>query len=118
MVSAFESAARVLVLLAAPQNDVEPGERERTLALVEEMIRTLPSDLAPGLVATGGDIAAAVCRGLGLGMLEVRDLVEDGMPLSIGRGGPRHGLPIVTKAGAFGDEAALWIAACAVSERR
>ncbi len=118
IISAFADASRVLVLLAAPQAPVEAGDRARTLALVEEMIRALPPDVALGLVATGGDIAAAVCRGLGLGMLEVQELIEHGISLSIGRGGPRDGLPIATKAGAFGDEAALWTAVHAVLERR
>lgn len=57
---------------------------------------------ARGLILTGGDIAAATCRHLGITGAEIIDEVEDGLPvLRSGR------WLLVTKAGGFGDEFSL-----------
>jgi uncharacterized protein YgbK (DUF1537 family) len=55
-----------------------------------------------GLVLTGGDIAAATLRHLGVVTAEVVGEVEDGLPVL--RAGRFH---VVTKAGGFGDEFSL-----------
>lgn len=60
-----------------------------------------------GLVATGGDIAYQTCCALGISALQIVDEVEEGIPLSRVVGGPFHHLPIVTKAGAFGNHLSL-----------
>jgi uncharacterized protein YgbK (DUF1537 family) len=62
-------------------------------------------DLA-GLALTGGDTAKVVCQRLGASGIELLDEVEVGVPLCrlVKSGEGRHdGLPVVTKAGAFGD---------------
>jgi uncharacterized protein YgbK (DUF1537 family) len=57
---------------------------------------------AVGLILTGGDIAAATCRHLGITGADIVDEVEDGLPvLRAGR------WLLVTKAGGFGDEHSL-----------
>lgn len=60
-----------------------------------------------GVVLTGGDIAAAACRELGVLALAIVGEVEEGIPVSTLIGGPKHGIPVVTKAGAFGNEESL-----------
>lgn len=57
---------------------------------------------AAGLILTGGDIAAATCRHLGITGAEIVDEIEDGLPVL--RAGPWL---LVTKAGGFGDEFSL-----------
>lgn len=55
-----------------------------------------------GLILTGGDIAAAACKHLGIGSAEIVGEVEDGLPvLRAGR------YVFVTKAGGFGNEVSL-----------
>ena len=58
---------------------------------------------ADGLFLTGGETAISCCRELGATGLEICQEVVPGIPLSRLVGGLFHGLPIVTKAGAFGD---------------
>lgn len=60
-----------------------------------------------GLVLTGGETAVGCCRALGATGLEICKEVAPGIPLSWILGGKHHGLPIVTKAGAFGDASAI-----------
>jgi uncharacterized protein YgbK (DUF1537 family) len=55
-----------------------------------------------GLILTGGDIAAATCRHLGILSAEIVGEVEDGLPIL--RAGNTF---IVTKAGGFGDDHSL-----------
>jgi uncharacterized protein YgbK (DUF1537 family) len=60
-----------------------------------------------GLVLTGGDTARSCCAMLGATGIRMLSEVAPGIPLGALRGGDRHGLYVVTKAGAFGDEDAL-----------
>ena len=58
-----------------------------------------------GIVATGGDTANALCNAWGARALEILGEVEAGIPIMrvLGEGS----LPLVTKAGGFGSEAAI-----------
>jgi 4-hydroxythreonine-4-phosphate dehydrogenase len=58
-----------------------------------------------GLVATGGDIARAVLSSLGASGIHLVGEVEPGVPLGLADT-PRP-LPLVTKAGAFGNPSTL-----------
>jgi uncharacterized protein YgbK (DUF1537 family) len=114
------AAGRDAALIAGSAPDQVTGARERGAALgldataVSNRIATVLGDVAAGitqrhalagLILTGGDTAKAVCRRLGVtGLALVREL-EAGVPLSLLVGGP--GLPVVTKAGAFGDDETL-----------
>jgi D-threonate/D-erythronate kinase len=60
-----------------------------------------------GMVLTGGDTTKAVCRRLGATGMELLGEVEAGIPLCRFVGGNARGLPVVTKAGAFGNERSL-----------
>lgn len=63
-----------------------------------------------GLILTGGDIAAAVCAALEASAFWLRGEVQPGIAWGVLIGGLLPGLPIVTKAGAFGANDALTVA--------
>lgn len=60
-----------------------------------------------GVVATGGDVAREVCRALGAHAVAIMGEVQAGVPAGVLVGGPHDGLRVVTKAGGFGDPAAI-----------
>ncbi|UFJ41406.1 four-carbon acid sugar kinase family protein [Brevibacillus humidisoli] len=60
-----------------------------------------------GFVLTGGDIAYRTCLHLDVKALQIVEEVEEGIPLSVAIGGPADHLPVVTKAGAFGQRFSL-----------
>jgi uncharacterized protein YgbK (DUF1537 family) len=60
-----------------------------------------------GFVLTGGDIAYRTCLHLQVKALQIVSEVEEGIPLSVIIGGPADKLPVVTKAGAFGNRFSL-----------
>lgn len=60
-----------------------------------------------GLVLTGGDTASAACHALGSSSLWLTGELQPGMATGTLIAGRRPGLPVVTKAGGFGDDAAL-----------
>ena len=63
---------------------------------------------AGGLVVTGGETARALLAAAAVPGLRLAGEVEPGVPLGIALGsGPACGLPVVTKAGAFGSDATL-----------
>jgi uncharacterized protein YgbK (DUF1537 family) len=61
-----------------------------------------------GLVLTGGDIAYRTCEHLGVQALRILGEVEEGIPLCEIIGGQASGLPVITKAGAFGNPHSLF----------
>jgi len=60
-----------------------------------------------GMFLTGGDTAIHVLRAVGARGLRLGSELEAGVPSSRLIGGILHGLPVVTKAGTFGDEETL-----------
>lgn len=79
----------------------DPKEIRRGLATA---VRQVISSVWPGVILlTGGDIAAAVCRELGVTAIDLRSEVEPGIPIGLFEAGQVAGLPVVTKAGGFGD---------------
>lgn len=61
-----------------------------------------------GLVLTGGDLAMGVCTQLSSSALGIEEEVLPGIPCSTLIDGPFQGLPLITKAGGFGEKDALW----------
>jgi uncharacterized protein YgbK (DUF1537 family) len=59
------------------------------------------------LVLTGGDTASAVCGALGSVSLSLTGELEPAIATGMLIGGRHPGLPVVTKAGGFGDDEAL-----------
>ena len=72
-----------------------------------QVVRELVSLKPAGLFLTGGDTAIAVCRALDVNAIEILAEVSAGIPLGRLSGGISPGLPVVTKAGAFGGETAI-----------
>lgn len=64
--------------------------------------------LINNLILTGGNTAIGVCSALGIYHLNIVDELLPGIPLSIGQFKDNIKLKIVTKAGGFGDENALY----------
>ncbi|CAN5129061.1 four-carbon acid sugar kinase family protein [soil metagenome] len=87
------------VVLDIGGDGAEPADAE----LADRLGRLAASAAAAvgGIVATGGETAAAVLRHLGVEGIRLFDEVEAGVPLGLTLG--RVAVPIVTKAGAFGD---------------
>lgn len=104
---------RVAGLLAAGEDvlvEIRIGDAP-DLSLGPRLARALAAALAPagscmgGLVATGGETAAALLAGFGVDGIQMVDEVEPGVALGITLG--HLSVPVVTKAGAFGDEGSL-----------
>lgn len=95
-------------LLMTHRQKLEPSSNGSS-SLIETLLQTfkalgdsLDFSLCAGLIVTGGDIAMAICEGMGVHSIEVLDETSPGIPLGLVRGGRWEGLPLVTKAGAFG----------------
>ncbi|WP_207789173.1 four-carbon acid sugar kinase family protein [Neobacillus terrae] len=69
-----------------------------------------------GSILTGGDIAGATCKVLNGEGIRVIGEVEAGIPFGKLFGGSYDGIPLVTKAGAFGTEQALSKAVQTITE--
>lgn len=74
--------------------------------------RIVRETVLSGVILTGGDIAYNTCRHLGVRKLIIIDEVEEGLPLCLTDG--EIVLPVVTKAGAFGDRRSMLNAAHAI----
>lgn len=83
------------------------GSGAANMALADRLGRVAAAavESAGGLVATGGETAAAVLRHIGAEGIRLCDEVEAGVPLGLTLG--RVAVPIVTKAGAFGNDETL-----------
>ena len=81
---------------------------QQILAALGCLTAQLVPAIAPrGLVLTGGDVALAALRALGTDHLAIEGEVLPGMARARIGAGPHSGLPVVTKAGGFGDAQAL-----------
>ncbi|PLT29584.1 Hrp-dependent type III effector protein [Peribacillus deserti] len=76
-------------------------------AMAEIAGQLIESSNICGTVLTGGDIAGATCKVLNGEGVRVIGEVEAGIPYGKLFGGSFNGIPLVTKAGAFGTEQAL-----------
>jgi uncharacterized protein YgbK (DUF1537 family) len=105
--------ARVAGLLATGDDVLVEiaAELHPDLARGPELVRALASALEParhvagGLIATGGETAAALLDGWYFQRIRLIDEVAPGMSLGVALG-DRH-LPLVTKPGGFGDAGSL-----------
>jgi D-threonate/D-erythronate kinase len=73
-------------------------------ARLGEMVEPASASIG-AIVVTGGEIARAVLLRLGIQGIRLIDEVEPGVPLGLSLGALR--IPVITKAGAFGDSATL-----------
>ena len=77
--------------------------------LGELVMRILDKTSTRNLILTGGDTAIGVCEKLGLHQLTIIEELLPGIPLSVGRLNTYGEVNIVTKAGGFGEEDALYV---------
>lgn len=104
------SADRSVVLTTSGLNDVHDSD-QAVADYLGEIVRGLATDgRLGGLVLTGGDVSAAVCRALGPTAIWLRGEVQPGIPWGLLVGGVAPGLPVVTKSGGFGGADALVVA--------
>ena len=104
MERALQEGQDVLVL---PESGAILNEEEGVaLAGALGRIVVRGTDFAGGLVATGGETARAVLDTWDIARLRIAGEVEAGVPFSIAEGWQRA-LPVVTKAGGFGDPETL-----------
>ena len=93
--------AKGVTLWATPE---ERGDPERlTALLVEEVCEAVLAGRCDGLVVTGGETAKHIARRLQVRDIRVLREVQPGIPLCLMHT-PRGVIPLVTKAGGFGDE--------------
>ncbi|MCK1798041.1 four-carbon acid sugar kinase family protein [Streptomyces sp. XM4193] len=98
----------VVLLSPEERTDSLPGARLATaLARRAAHALTLPDHGFDAVVLVGGDGAGAFLAAVGAHGVTVRGLVTEGVPHGQIAGGPLHGLPVVTKAGGFGDRTTL-----------
>lgn len=60
-----------------------------------------------GVVATGGSTVRALCDRWEVSGIDLVRELAPGIPVGMMSGGPFDGLPLITKAGAFGDSGSL-----------
>lgn len=99
-----------LAVLSAPERE-EPDRSGVAVRLAAEARRRLDQDTFDLLVVTGGQTAVAVLAALDAEGLDLVGAPATGLALGYLRGGRYAGLPVVTKAGGFGDPdllVALW----------
>jgi D-threonate/D-erythronate kinase len=111
--------AHSTLLLTSPADrrlDLPPSLIPRRLA--ELAARVIERGAVSGVVVTGGDGARALVDELKATGINLRDEVITSVPIGTLAGGPAHGLPVVTKAGGFGDDDTLLDAVETVRYRR
>ncbi len=105
---------RDVILATAGMAEAAQGEKEVTAQLGRVVRGLVPGDNVNvnvcGLVLTGGDTAAAVCSALAVTALWLRGEVQPGIAWGALLDGALPGLPVVTKAGGFGDDDVLEVA--------
>ncbi len=104
-------------LLEASTAPLLPGGGPRITRILADVARVAAERrLLGGLFMTGGDVAIALCRALGVRALRIVAQIQPGLPGAQLVGGLGDGLPAATKAGGFGTDDALqdvrqWLAA-------
>jgi D-threonate/D-erythronate kinase len=97
--------------VVAPPDDGradDPAHRRETVDRLAEAARNQMDRARPaGLLLTGGETAIAVLHELGAAGVRLAGQLEPGLAMGVLAGGPFSGLPVMTKAGGFGDPDAL-----------
>ena len=109
IVEGLRRGKTVLLASSLEEEQIAAGRRAGAseaicAALASVVSKVFQSALPSGLFVTGGEVAIWIVRALGAGGTDLVEEIEPGIPLVRLRGGGFHGLPVVTKAGAFGVE--------------
>ncbi|WP_343655356.1 four-carbon acid sugar kinase family protein [Cupriavidus sp.] len=100
-------AGRDLLVSIGRDDAFDPAEGPQLSTALAQLVLPYFAHVG-GLIATGGETARAMLAAAGIGALTLKREVEAGVPLSETLTGPTR--RIATKAGAFGTDAALWLA--------
>jgi uncharacterized protein YgbK (DUF1537 family) len=98
------AAGRSAIVIAPPHRVDEPALLASFAATARAALEATPLG---GIVMTGGDVAAAVCRGIEAEAIGLRGEALPAVPWGVIRGGIGDGQCIVTKAGSFGPPEAI-----------
>jgi 4-hydroxythreonine-4-phosphate dehydrogenase len=116
VVSRVETALRSdLDVVVTVEPLAETPDDERVVAALGRLLVS-SARLVGGLVVTGGETAAGLFDAWGITDLRLVEEIEPGVPMSVAHGAC-VGLPVVTKAGSFGDESTLDRARMRLRER-
>lgn len=99
----------VLIGTSLNEEQIEAGRKGEASEVVCQTLSAAVSEILDtvdisGLFVTGGEVAVWIVRALGATGTDLVGEIEPGIPLLCLRGGRLHGLPVITKAGAFGGE--------------
>jgi D-threonate/D-erythronate kinase len=97
-------AGENMLLEIASSKIPDPACGAELAAKLADMVELVSAKIG-ALVVTGGEIARAVLSRLGIKGIRLIDEVERGVPLGLSLGA--LSIPVITKAGAFGDSATL-----------
>lgn len=106
------------LVLSTPQRQyrsnstMEAQEKRRIIVEIDRFLsvavrKIIERQRVSGLILTGGSISSAVISGLEATGMEIKGQLAPLIPLGILKGGPFEGLPVITKAGGFGEEDVL-----------
>jgi D-threonate/D-erythronate kinase len=96
------------LILEASTTPLLPGAGPRIARILASVtVAAAGSGHLRALFMTGGDVAIALCRHLGVEALRIAAQIQPGLPGGQLIGGLCDGLPAATKAGGLGDERAL-----------
>lgn len=88
-----------------------PNSEQQIQAFLGNIISQIQESIPiGGFILTGGDTASAVCRALHCSAIDLAGEVQPGLGWGVLVDGARPGLPVVTKAGGFGERDALKLA--------
>lgn len=96
-------SSRRSILLRVPSHTLSQPEQESLLELLGDLtMQACQKVRLGGLMITGGETASVICRYLGSQAVHIRGSLEVGVPWGYLLGGIGAGLPLITKAGGFG----------------
>ncbi len=101
----LRDAGACIVAFEVPRGASRPDAAVRIARAIDAVVRLVPRPAS--LVVSGGETARAVCLSTGADHLEVEGELSPGIPVSRVVGGIWHGVRLVSKSGAFGDEMLL-----------
>ena len=106
--AAMYSQSSCILTIAPPDGlDRKQSPGEVISGLAEIVARLLEANMPDGLFLSGGDTAEAVLRRTGAKAVRLHEEILPGLMLGSIIGGQCHGVPVITKAGAFGNERTL-----------
>ena len=122
-VELLRTGLNVLIASALEEEQLNAGRSGRaseaiSLSLAAVVARVLDAVRVGGLFLTGGEVAVGIARALHAEGTTLVDEIEPGIPLVRLLGGKFPGMPVVTKAGGFGDAETMVHCLAALSETR